>query len=361
MTVMYRNRVVGVLAELEDGRIAFQYDTSWVADGFSISPFTLPLTERVYIPKNNDLMGLFGVFRDSLPDGFGSLIVRRRLLALGIGYDSLSPLSKLSLVGDSGLGALRYVPTWDVPSRQENIELDHMASSIRHILDETIEDGLLDQWLLWGGSSGGARPKAHVSRQDVDWIIKFPRSTDRPDVGKREYMVNQLAESVGIAVNEHALFPSSVCEGFFGAKRFDRSVDGRVHMISLSSLLETSHTIPNLDYVHLFQVIQRISVDQRDMEEAFRRMCFNVFLPNRDDHGKNHAFLYDEAKRGYRLSPAFDLTHTPDQWEHEMTVMGNGTPGEADLMVLAAEMKLPKESCHRILAAVKHAIQHQTW
>lgn len=83
--------------------------------------------------------------------------------------------------------------------------------------------------------------------------------------------------------------------GFFGAKRFDRDGTNRIHMISLSSMLETSHRIPNLDYSHLFQVVQKICMDQSDMYEVFRRMAFNVFYGNKDDHGKNFAFLYDES------------------------------------------------------------------
>lgn len=53
LTVKYRNRVVGVLAEIKDGFCAFQYDKEWLRDGFSISPFSLPLEERVFVPKTD--------------------------------------------------------------------------------------------------------------------------------------------------------------------------------------------------------------------------------------------------------------------------------------------------------------------
>jgi len=81
--------------------------------------------------------------------------------------------------------------------------------------------------------------------------------------------------------------------------------------------METSHRIPNLDYTHLLQVIEKICIDKEDLYEAFRRMCFNVFFGNKDDHGKNFAFLYDESLGGYKLSPAYDITKTPDKAEHE--------------------------------------------
>lgn len=105
-------------------------------------------------------------------------------------------------------------------------------------------------------------------------------------MGKEEFMVNSIAKKCSINVTEFKLFDSKLCSGYFGTKRFDRTGIRKVHMISLSSLLETSHRIPNLDYYHLFQVIQNICIDKQELYEAFKRMCFNVFYKNRDDHVK---------------------------------------------------------------------------
>ena len=121
-------------------------------------------------------------------------------------------------------------------------------------------------------------------------------------------------------------------------------------MISLSAVLETSHKVPTLDYTHLFQVINVISANvKKDMYEAFLRMCFNVFYQNKDDHGKNFSFLYDENLDGYILSPAYDLTKTTEKYEHEMTVNGNGNPTKNDLLAVAEQFKLSKTKCKEIL------------
>ena len=48
LTVKHDGRTVGWLADL-DGRIAFQYDAEWRANGFSISPFSLPLSDRICV------------------------------------------------------------------------------------------------------------------------------------------------------------------------------------------------------------------------------------------------------------------------------------------------------------------------
>ena len=165
-----------------------------------------------------------------------------------------------------------------------------------------------------------------------------------------------LAKRCGLNVNECKLFVSNICSGYFGAKRFDRDKYGRVHMISLSSLLETTHRIPNLDYIHLLQVVQRICVDQSDMYEAFGRMCFNVLYCNKDDHGKNFAFLYDEDMEGYKLSPFYDITQTKDKFEHEMTVNGVGNPTEKDLLDVAKIMKLSMQKSKEIISRIKDVL-----
>jgi len=127
-------------------------------------------------------------------------------------------------------------------------------------------------------------------------------------------------------------------------------------MISLAALLETSHRVPNLDYMHLFQVAQNICSDKEELYEIFRRMCFNVFYGNRDDHGKNFSFVYDESRGSYALSPAYDLTIVTDKPEHEMTVLGNGKPAEADLIAIADKLKLSKNKCFGIICTVKDII-----
>jgi serine/threonine-protein kinase HipA len=356
LTVKYNQRVVGYLFELEQKRIAFQYDDLWIRNGFSISPFSLPLSNEVFISKSKYFDGLYGVFNDSLPDGWGELLVRRMLAKKGINFDKISPLSRLTLISHNGLGGLSYEPTQNDDSPSLSFELDLLAKEVKKILEEHNGDVDLDLLYKFGGSSGGARPKAHLIISDTEWIVKFPSMIDPINIGEQEYLTNILAKNSGINTNDFKLFTSKIYKGFFGAKRFDRSNGKRIHMISLSASLETTHRIPNLDYMHLFQVIRRICVNQEDLYEAYRRMCFNVLHQNRDDHGKNHAFIYDEQSKGYRLSPAYDITHTPNKIEHEMTVMGNGKPKEEDLVKIVDEMKLSKKRCDFILNEVKVAL-----
>ena len=358
LTVKYNGKIVGYLAELENGKLAFQYDEKWVKNGFSISPFSLPLDTSIRYGDKDLFGGLFGVFQDSLPDGWGELLVRRQLASKGENYDNLTPIEKLMLVGDDGLGALTYEPSKATTDISRAIDLEEVAKSARKVYDDEDYGTSLDMIYNYAGSSGGARPKAHIKNGNEFWIVKFACRADPDDIGKKEYYANLFAEQCGVKVNEFKLFDSEKCSGYFGSKRFDRDENGnRIHMVSLSSLLETTHRIPNLDYMHLFQVIQNICVSKNeDMYEAFRRMVFNVFFGNKDDHGKNFAFIYDENLKGYRLSPAYDLTKVRNKAEHEMTVNGNGNPTEEDMLVVAKQMKLSIAKCREIIKKTKSVL-----
>ena len=355
LVVKYNDSTVGYLADL-DGNIAFQYDDVWLGGGFNISPFSLPLESKIFVNKKDTFGGLYGVFADSLPDGWGELLVRRMLSKREINPDRLSPLTKLSLISGQGLGGLTYEPSQAETDDNTLVELDEIAEDVKKILNDETDNKNLDTIFKLGGSSGGARPKAHIKIDKEDWIVKFPCHYDPENVGEKEYKANILAKECGLNVNECKLFDSNICSGFFGAKRFDRNKYGRIHMISLSSLLETTHRIPNLDYIHLLQVVQRICVDQNDMYEAYGRMCFNVLYGNKDDHGKNFAFLYDEDKEGYVLSPFYDITQTKDKFEHEMTVNGVGNPTEKNLLEVAKIMKLSSRKCNDIIVIIKEIL-----
>ena len=358
LLVLYNGKTVGLLKELSNGKIGFQYDNGWINNGFSISPFFLPLSDRIFISSSQYFEGLFGVFYDCLPDGWGTRLLIRMLSAKGIDYLKLPALAKLSLVSDNGLGALEFRPKQYVSTSIEGYSLDELAKEAESFLKENdSKKNNYDILYELGGSSGGARPKAHVKIQGEDWIVKFPASIDGKNAGLEEYKANKLAAEAGIRTTEFRLFESKRCPGYYGSKRFDRTKDGRVHTISLSSLLETSHEIPNLDYLHLFQVTKRICKDNGELYEAFKRMCFNVLYGNLDDHGKNFAFIYDEKSNSYRLSPFYDITKTPYKVEHEMTVLGNGKPNEKDLVDIIGEAELNRERCLEIIRNTKDAIK----
>ncbi len=357
LNVIYNNKTVGILKELQDGRIAFEYDLQWLKSGFSISPFSLPLIDKVFISSSQYFKGLYGVFFDSLPDGWGEYLVRRMFNSKGINFDKVSILTRLSILNIGALGGLEYIPKQNLNTKYDDIlDLDLINEYINKELTESEDDYLLDELYKLGGASGGARPKVHLNFSGEAWIVKFPAINDSKDSGLLEFNVNTLAKKVNINVNEHKLYKSAKTSGFFGAKRFDRKNGKKIHTISVAALLETTHRIPNLDYYHIFQIIEQISVDKNDTLEMFRRMVFNVFIENKDDHSKNHSFIYDEEKGGYVLSKAYDITITKNKLEHEITVNGNGNPTINDFYIMADKINLSKYKAKTIINEIRKVV-----
>lgn len=342
LSVLLGGRNVGTLAETGDHRVAFEYSAEWLETGFSISPISLPLQKGVFVPKSFEpFEGVFGVFADSLPDGWGRLLVDRMLLREGLNPYEVSTMTRLAIVGSSGMGALVYEPDRKLGMEGEKGTLDELAKSCEEIL-KSRDSGNLDELFRMGGSSGGARPKVNYHMDGEEWIVKFPSSYDPTNIGLLEYEYSRCAKECGIEMTKTKLMPSKICEGFFATKRFDREGKRRIPMISVCAILETSHRIPNLDYHILMRLTLKLTNDFSQLEQLYRRMCFNVFAHNRDDHSKNFSFLYNMEEQRWCLSPAYDLTYSNSiGGEHATTVDGNGRdPGMKELLAVAKSAKL---------------------
>ena len=354
LKVFYNDILVGTLAKTPDRVFAFEYDSDWLNNGFSISPFSLPLIKKVFIPKYDPFGGLFGVFNDSLPDGWGRLLVDRLFLKNKINPNEIDNLNRLAVVQESGMGALTYKPEHKFESENNISDYDILAQECSKILESQNSDNL-DELFFLGGSSGGARPKILTSIDNEDWIIKFPSSSDPKNIGEKEYQYSLCAKDCGIYMTETRLFPSKICSGYFGIKRFDRKNTKKVHMVSASGLLETSHRLPNLDYNILMKLTLELTRNYLDIEQLFRLMCFNVFANNRDDHSKNFSFLYDDKKNEWHLSPAYDLTYSFSfNGEHATTINGEGkNPTLDDILAVAKNIGLKEKFAKDIASDIQ--------
>ena len=347
LKVFYNDILVGTLAKTPDRIVAFEYDSDWLNNGFSISPFSLPLIKKVFIPKYDPFGGLFGVFNDRL-------LVDRLFLKNKINPVEIDNLNRLAVVQKSGMGALTYKPEHRFESENSISDYDILAQECSKILESQNSDNL-DELFQLGGSSGGARPKILTSVDNEDWIIKFPSSSDPKNIGEKEYKYSLCAKDCGINMTETRLFPSKICSGYFGIKRFDRKNGKKVHMVSVSGLLETSHRLPNLDYNTLMKLTIELTRNYQDIEQLFRLMCFNVFAHNRDDHSKNFSFLFDDTKKEWHLSPAYDLTYSFSfNGEHATTINGEGkNPTLNDILAVAKNIGLKEKFAKDIASDIQ--------
>ena len=366
LQVFYNEKKVGTLALMKNNIVAFEYDSNWITNGFSISPFSLPLKKQVFIPRIDPFDGLYGVFSDSLPDGWGRLLVDRMLNSQNINLREISQIDRLAIVGETGMGALSYKPEYNLLEDKDYQEdYDNLALSCKKILN-TEYSADLDKLFKLGGSSGGARPKILTKIDNEDWIIKFPSSLDDSNIGKLEYLYSVCAKKCKIDIPETKLFPSKISSGYFGIKRFDRKklstgAIRKLHMISVSGLLETSHRIPNLDYNDLMQLTLNLTKSFEEVEKLFRLMCFNVFSHNRDDHSKNFSFIYNEDLNKWELSPAYDLTYSYSiNGEHATTINGNGVnPDLNDILKVAEKIGLDKKKAEKIAIEIREIVKKE--
>ena len=364
LQVFYNEKKVGTLALIKNNIVAFEYDSNWITNGFSISPFSLPLKKQVFIPRIDPFDGLYGVFSDSLPDGWGRLLVDRMLNSQNINPREISPIDRLAIVGETGMGALSYKPEYNLLEDKDYQEdYDNLALSCKKILN-TEYSADLDKLFKLGGSSGGARPKILTKIDNEDWIIKFPSSLDESNIGRLEYLYSVCAKKCKIDMPETKLFPSKISSDYFGIKRFDRKklstgAIRKLHMISVSGLLETSHRIPNLDYNDLMQLTLNLTKSFEEVEKLFRLMCFNVFSHNRDDHSKNFSFIYNEDLNKWELSSAYDLTYSYSiNGEHATTINGNGVnPGLNDILKVAEKIGLDKKKAEKIAIEIRETVR----
>ena len=161
------------------------------------------------------------------------------------------------------------------------------------------------------------------------------------------------------------MFPSGKCAGYFGSKRFDRSVqnnkNNKLHMASVSALLEVSHRIPSLDYTSLMALTWKMTTKAEDLRKMYALMCFNVYAHNRDDHSNNFSFIFDQGK--WQLAPAYDLTYSNSMGgEHATTIAGEGRDPELkDLLAVAQKAGIryteAKETAERIKDTVEQRLE----
>lgn len=363
LTVKFRGQTVGTLSLTPDKRLdAFEYDESWIATGFSISPLELPLKTGPFIAKPQPFYGNFGIFEDSLPDGYGRYLLHKALLRKGINDSNLSSLDRLAIVGDQGMGALTYSPAIILDPEISVNDFDALQQIALEVLKEQQDNdaGLL---LYNSGNSGGARPKAVFSDTDGHWIVKFRHIYDPTDIGLQEYRYNEIAQKCGINLPEFRL----INDKYFATKRFDIDADGnRLHTATAGALLGLSLREPFMDYSNLLALTGFITQNSEDVEQMYRRMLFNYLTDNKDDHCKNFSFyVVKDTETGswrWRLAPAYDLTLCTEGYngQHATSVNGTGQPTLADFIAVGTKIKIPESRCHEIIDEVRSACKDLT-
>lgn len=334
-TYIFGNRI-GII---EDGPfgIRFQYDKTFPGHDLPISPIKMPYDPSKVFGHYDSMAfkGMPGIFQDSIPDGFGLRLMLEYYREKYGAVFNLTPLQKLAFVGKSGIGAIEYMPPeYDTDVGERFIELRDICDSIKKFIDGNSDEVLKE--LRATPSPNGARPKTNVfynqasarmkAGRDVTdpgyeaWIVKFFESDN--ELTMIEHVYSTLAGNIGMSVPETRLVDVDG-ENHFMTKRFDRSNGHKLHQASLSGLLNKDYMEQNaLSYEEYLRYTRMLTKNNADVEEAYRRMVFNVIGVNCDDHIKNFSFLMDH-NGDWKISPAYDLIYSnglASYGEHKMSI-----------------------------------------
>ncbi len=370
-----QERIVGHLAESgprpASPQVYFEYDPAFLRDPLWLSPFKLPPQAGLVEHRDHAFGPIFGLFDDSLPDGWGLLLMDRFFQQRGSALAEVSVLDRLAYLGTRTMGALTYHPPADPGGSEARLlDLHEMARASQEVIQGSAGE-VFPQLLRAGGSPGGARPKVLVGVRGEEilsgedelpagytaWIVKFRGPHDSADAGPAELAYSRMAKAAGIAMPATRLFETAQGDRFFGVERFDRERDRRHHVHTFGNLIQANFRIPSCDYRQLLEVTRILTRNESEVRECYRRMVFNVLTHNRDDHVKNFAFRMT-AEGVWELAPAYDLLFSNGPGgEHSMTIAGEGrSPARRHLLQLAGPAGIPEPDALAILESVAEAV-----
>lgn len=315
----------------------FKFDSSFLERGLDISPLKLSINSSVAkagIPlrggNSKDVFkGLPPVFADSLPDHWGNSIFRVWAKEHGISMKNVSPVDLLSFVGSRAMGALEYHPSLvEYEDNEGDVNVQELYMFAKSVLDEKSKLTFSsDRELLWqdlvklGTSPGGKRPKALIAINRITgeiksgqallspeydyYILKYDNESDEFPYARMEYIYWLLCRDAGIKISDSELKRFSGASHFI-TKRFDRSLEGKIHM---QSLLAMSGDVSS--YEDAFDTMKNLDLEYDDFEQLYRRMVFNVLAGNIDDHARNFSFIMNKAGK-WSLAPAYDMVYSID-------------------------------------------------
>lgn len=326
-------KCMGILSvQQAKGRKAFSfsYDKDWIActEQLMLDPDISWFTGPQFPNRKEN----FGIFLDSMPDTWGRTLMKRKAVIkandLGQPVPKLYDIDFLLGVHDlNRMGALRFKLNPEGPFLDNDLvsptppwttirELQYAAELIESNVDTEEVRKWLTMLMAPGSSLGGARPKANVLDENNQlWIAKFPSTNDTLDKAAWEFLAYRLAKEAGIEMAQCKLENVAGRYRTFFTKRFDREKQERIHFASAMTMIGKNEelirdNVPS--YLEIAEFIQFSgSQIDKDLEQLWRRIIFNILISNTDDHLRNHGFIL--TSDGWRLSPAYDINPSIDK------------------------------------------------
>ena len=395
------NKKVGAIAyDTEKGEGSFEFENSFLATGWDLSPVKMPLSVakgKIFsfpeLKTSHTFKGLPGLLADVLPDKYGNAMINAWLARNGRPAGSLNPVEILCFIGKRGMGALEFSPvhpkTYDTQTKININDLVQVAEAIlsdRKIFAtnlSTNDERAITDILKIGTSAGGARAKAIIAFNPVTkevrsgqtatakgfehWLIKFDGVQDQQfgasnGYGRVEMAYYEMAKACAIEMMESRLLEENG-RAHFMTRRFDRPTEKeKLHVQTFCAMMHYDfNEVGIYSYEQIFELMRFLNLPYPQQEQLFRRMVFNVMARNCDDHTKNFAFVMHQNGT-WKLSPAYDVCHAyrpGSTWVNQHSLSINGKRQDItreDLMETASNMNIKKAK--QIIDLVSHVVRH---
>lgn len=328
LKVILWDKEIGRLAwDKRRNRTYFTYNPVFLEDGLDIAPLVAPIKGvrsrlPIYGEEDSKFQKLPSFLADSLPDDWGNRLFECWRTENKIANSDVTPLEKLSFIGKRGMGALEFEPEISRFNSKDKIDVQSLVDLAQRIFAERENVRILPQESLTlqsliavGTSAGGRQPKAIIAinyetgeirsgqiagLEGYEYcILKF--GDPERSSAELEMVYYEMSRRAGIQMMESRLMDIEGRKHFL-TKRFDRDGEKKLHTQTLAALYPEADS-----YEKLLWVCRKIRLSEKDCEEVFRRMVFNLLAHNTDDHNKNFSFVMDE-KGHWKLSPAYDMT-----------------------------------------------------
>jgi serine/threonine-protein kinase HipA len=383
--------VIGAIAWDETQQLGFfEYDKNFLEKNIAVSPLKMPVNTAQTIfsfpelrpAKNsafNTFKGLPGLLADTLPDAYGNQLIEIWLAQQGRPEKSMNPVEQLCFIGKRAMGALEFEPRQlKTNTKTFAVEIESLVAVARKMLSNRAtfsvnvkqeEEVAIKQIIAIGTSAGGARPKAviayhkktgevrsgqsNVPKGFEHWLIKLDGVSnvqlgDSQGYGRVEMAYYLMAKSCGIDMMPCELLEENG-RAHFMTKRFDREKGNIKHHIQTFCAIKhfDFNQVNSFSYEQLFQTMRELRLTYKAAEQMFRRMVFNAFAKNCDDHTKNFSFVLKQNQK-WELAPAYDVCYAYNPksfWVSQHALSINGKRKDFtldDFFVVAKSMNIKK-------------------
>lgn len=383
--------VVGAIAWDEAQQLGFfEYDKQFLEKNVEVCPLKMPIKVEQTIfsfpelrpAKNsefNTFKGLPGLLADTLPDAYGNQLINIWLAQQGRPEKSMNPVEQLCFIGKRAMGALEFEPRQlKTNTKTFAVEIESLVSVARKMLSNREnfsvnvnkdEEIAIKQIIAIGTSAGGARPKAviaynkktgevrsgqsNVPKGFEHWLIKLDGVSDvqlgdSQGYGRVEMAYYLMAKASGIEMMPCELLEENG-RAHFMTKRFDREAGNIKHHIQTFCAIKhfDFNQVNSFSYEQLFQTMRELRLTYKEAEQMFRRMIFNAFAKNCDDHTKNFSFILKQNQK-WELAPAYDIcfAYNPKSFwvsQHALSINGKRKDFTVDdFLIVAKSMNIKK-------------------